>query len=187
MWAGLVNSTSADVEYQDCQVCAGDFAIWFCTRVAHVSTGDRRYQWVPLLGSKDVYLKMPVCCAHLLAGEMFILGQTLLCCIFVVSALWQAGVWENRKKLSTKNAQKGEKKQKISSEFQKPNPSIEGCKELLRKYFPSCLSDSSTRLRNHSYHSWDPTVTFFHLHGKHQCPTILPACLELTIFKPLSF
>lgn len=25
------------------------------------------------------------------------------------------------------------------------------------------------RLRTHSCHSWDLEVTFFHLHGKHQC------------------
>ena len=38
-------------------------------------------------------------------------GQALLCCIFVVSCLWQAGVWENRKQLSTKkeSTKEGEK------------------------------------------------------------------------------
>lgn len=113
--------------------------------------------------------------------ELQLLGQTLLCCIFVVSALWQAGVWENRKKFSTKNAQKGEKKQKIPLEFQKTNPSIEGCKEPLRKYFPSCLSVSSAGLQTHSCHSWDLTVTFFRLHGKQQCPAIFPAFWELII------
>uniref|UniRef100_A0A8C8R5C2 Tubulin--tyrosine ligase-like protein 5 n=1 Tax=Pelusios castaneus TaxID=367368 RepID=A0A8C8R5C2_9SAUR len=45
------------------------------------------------------------------------------------------------------------KKQKIPAKFQKPNPSIEGCKEPLRKYSLSCLLDSSTRLQTHSCHS----------------------------------
>lgn len=58
-------------------------------------------------------------------------------------------MWENRKKFSTKNAQKGEKKQKIPSEFQKTNPSIEGCKEPLRKYFPSCLQLPPSCLRKY--------------------------------------
>lgn len=40
---------------------------------------------------------------------------------------------------------------------------------------------SSTRLQTHSCHSWDLAVTFFHLHGKQQCPAISPAYWELII------
>lgn len=71
MSVDFVNSANADAIWQ---VYAHVFDIWILLCwIAHVSTGDRLCQWVSLSGSGDVYLKMPVCCAHFLAEEMFIL------------------------------------------------------------------------------------------------------------------
>lgn len=73
MLVNFVSSANADVSIGSGRYALvallSDFSCW----VALVSTGDRLCQWVSLLGSRDVYLKMPVCCAHFLAKEMFIL------------------------------------------------------------------------------------------------------------------